>query len=205
MDSETGITFGEMSTDSRSVSQVSHQTALMPLQAAQTEPPRASLLYMVMVTHVGLSTLGAAGMAIAAAAINIAFIIPALVMALPIPMTALLLPIIRRDLDASKQKQSHQHSVSQSMLTLLEHLQQADKSLTVSQIQKQLGWGEERTLEAVHELLSSQSIEEDLDIEEGHYLYRSAEQFQLEADATSASQRYLKTQRQLAITKQENT
>lgn len=85
---------------------------------------------------------------------------------------------------------------------LLEHFAMHPESKTVSEIQNALAWFDETALVVVHNLLLSQDLDEDVDLESGRFIYRKAEKFFIEADHVSASERFHETQEQRAILKE---
>ncbi len=92
--------------------------------------------------------------------------------------------------------------VASDQKRLLEFFAQHPESKTVSEIQNALAWSDETALEVVHNLLLSQELDEDVDLESGRFIYRKAEKFYLEADHVSASERFHETQEQRAILKE---
>lgn len=95
-----------------------------------------------------------------------------------------------------------QRLLDDDQTSLLQHLQHAS-SLTVSQLQKRTNLPELRALEVVDSLLKSGAIEEDVDVETGHFIYRLSADQPVHPDQRSASERLSNTRKQRAITQEK--
>jgi len=98
--------------------------------------------------------------------------------------------------------QSTPDKVANDQKRLLEHFALHPESKTVSEIQNALAWSEDTALEVIHNLLVSQELDEDVDLDTGRFVYRKAEKFYIEPDHTSATERFHQTQEQRAISKE---
>ena len=60
----------------------------------------------------------------------------------------------------------------------------------MSEICRDLGWNEVHALWVITSLLEANEIEEDVDLETGHFVYRKPVTLAIEADHISATERY---------------
>ncbi len=92
-------------------------------------------------------------------------------------------------------------SLAREQERLLEVFAQTSTPMTVSQLRKDLLLPEDQILELVSSMVLAGELDEDVDLETGHFVYLPATKIVFDADHTSAVERFATTQQQRAITK----
>ncbi len=197
MDSESGVQIGTTECSGRRIivqvvdpqpvpQTMSHPNQIWP--AAMIVPVLATAVFAVLAVLLFLS-----GQPI--------WLVAFLYFTLQIPATAFFLSARSR---AAAVQQAHTalESFTKDQMRLREFLAKPQGSQTISQICRQLALPENRAVELVHSLLTSQQVEEDVDLETGHFVYRTAEKIQIDPDHKSAAERIEKTQKQQKVTKE---
>lgn len=184
MDSESGIEFGVTNTDSRQITRVGGELDPHPLETSiEADPP-----------FEGLSLLSLAPVALVGCAFLIVafFLLPwwlTVILFIALQATTAWFVLTTRAKAMAKTRTRREADLfAEDRARLLKLLAQAQPQ-TVSQICECLNMSVERALHLVNVLLRQQEIEEDIDVESGHFIYRATEKFYIDADHMSAAER----------------
>jgi len=106
---------------------------------------------------------------------------------------------------AADQKLRAEHElIAQDAQRLLKTFAEVSSPKSISEIQQELSLTEDRTLQLVSTMLQANTLEEDVDIESGRFVYRPATEWQFDPDQLSATDRLAQTQSQRALAKEHS-
>lgn len=197
MDSESGIQIGAVRHSNSQSSQVAHSTFTHLPPERVDEPISKSVLgAMVVMALVALAAmlLLVAGHPLAAALLFFGFQLP----------TGWFVLTTRAKAAADQKLRAEHELFAQDAQRLLETFAETSSPKSISRIQEELSLTEDRTLQLVSTMLQANTLEEDVDIESGRFVYRPSTEFNIDPDQLSATDRLTQTQSQRAIAKERS-